>query len=46
MESHAIAALREEYEAAGLTEADAGHDPVSLFGTWFDEAVASDHRGA
>ncbi|MGH1561806.1 pyridoxamine 5'-phosphate oxidase [Mumia sp. DW29H23] len=41
MESHAIAALREEYEAAGLSEAEAGHDPVALFGRWFDEAVAS-----
>ncbi|MFD1825792.1 MULTISPECIES: pyridoxamine 5'-phosphate oxidase [Mumia] len=41
MESEAIAALREEYEAAGLTEAEAGHDPVPLFGRWFDEAVAS-----
>ncbi|MBW9210685.1 pyridoxamine 5'-phosphate oxidase [Mumia sp. zg.B21] len=41
MESHAIAALREEYEASGLSEADAGHDPVWLFGTWFDQAVAS-----
>ncbi|WP_370617976.1 pyridoxamine 5'-phosphate oxidase [Mumia sp. Pv 4-285] len=41
MESEAIAALREEYEAAGLTEADAGDDPVSLFVRWFDGAVAS-----
>ncbi|KAA1422858.1 pyridoxamine 5'-phosphate oxidase [Mumia zhuanghuii] len=44
MESEAIAALREEYEAAGLTEADAGDDPVALFGRWFDEAVASGLR--
>jgi pyridoxamine 5'-phosphate oxidase len=41
MDSEAIAALREEYEAAGLSEAEAGHDPVALFGRWFDEAVAS-----
>lgn len=41
MDSEAIAALREEYEAAGLSEAEAGHDPVALFSRWLQEAVAS-----
>ena len=41
MEPAAIAALREEYEAAGLSEAEAGHDPVPLFERWLEEAVAS-----
>ncbi|KHL18056.1 pyridoxamine 5'-phosphate oxidase [Mumia flava] len=41
MDPHAIAALREEYEAAGLTESDAGGDPVALFERWFEAAVAA-----
>jgi pyridoxamine 5'-phosphate oxidase len=36
-----IADLRREYEAAGLTEADAGHDPFALFRRWFDQALAA-----
>ena len=35
-----IADLREEYVRGGLTEADAGDDPVALFQRWFDVAVA------
>jgi pyridoxamine 5'-phosphate oxidase len=37
-----IADLRREYEAAGLTEADAGTDPFALFRLWFDQAVAAE----
>ncbi|MDO9377702.1 MAG: pyridoxamine 5'-phosphate oxidase [Nocardioidaceae bacterium] len=36
-----LAGLREEYAATGLTEADAGDDPVALFGRWLDEVVGS-----
>lgn len=34
----AIAALRAEYAAGGLTEADLAPDPVTMFGRWFDDA--------
>ena len=40
MESPDLAALRAEYAREGLTEADAGLDPVVLFSRWLDEAVA------
>ena len=33
--------LRRHYTRGGLTEADAGPDPVTLFRTWFDAAVAA-----
>jgi pyridoxamine 5'-phosphate oxidase len=41
MESPDLAALRAEYAREGLTEADAGSDPVVLFARWLDEAVAA-----
>jgi len=36
-----LAALRREYAAVGLDEAAAGADPIELFATWFEHAVAS-----
>lgn len=36
-----LAALRREYAQKGLDEADAGTDPVALFGRWLDDAVAA-----
>lgn len=36
-----IAALRREYEAAGLDPADVDPDPVVQFGRWFSEVVDS-----
>lgn len=36
-----IAGLRREYADAGLTEADLAADPVTMFGRWFDDAVAA-----
>jgi pyridoxamine 5'-phosphate oxidase len=41
MESPDLAALRAEYAREGLDEADAGEDPVALFGRWLDDAVAA-----
>jgi pyridoxamine 5'-phosphate oxidase len=41
MESPDLAALRAEYAREGLDEADAGDDPLALFGRWLDEAVAA-----
>lgn len=41
MESPDLAALRAEYAREGLDEADAGDDPVALFGRWLDDAVAA-----
>ena len=41
MESPDLAALRAEYAREGLDEADAGTDPVDLFGQWLDDAVAA-----
>jgi pyridoxamine 5'-phosphate oxidase len=35
-----LADLRKSYTLAGLSEADAGTDPLALFARWFDEAVA------
>ncbi len=37
----ALAALRQEYGAAGLVEDDAGPDPMVLFRRWFDQVRAS-----
>lgn len=37
-----IADLRREYSTGGLTEADAGTDPFSLFHRWFDQAKAAE----
>ncbi len=42
MESQELARMRAEYARAGLDEADAGDDPVSLFSRWIDDAVAAD----
>ena len=36
-----VADLRKNYTLAGLTEADAGPDPIALFTAWFDAAVAA-----
>jgi pyridoxamine 5'-phosphate oxidase len=37
-----IADLRREYSTNGLTEADAGADPFSLFRQWFEQARAAE----
>jgi pyridoxamine 5'-phosphate oxidase len=37
-----IADLRKDYSQAGLTEADAGDDPLALFRHWFDQAVGAE----
>jgi pyridoxamine 5'-phosphate oxidase len=36
-----VAALRREYANLGLSEDDAGDDPIALFRTWLDAAVAA-----
>ena len=36
-----LADLREEYAAVGLSEGDAGKDPVALFRRWMDDAIGS-----
>lgn len=36
-----VADLRREYADRGLTEADLAPDPVTMFGRWFDDAVAA-----
>ena len=36
-----LADLRTDYARHGLTEADAGDDPLALFRTWFDQALAA-----
>lgn len=36
-----LAALRENYTRAGLTEDEAGDDPLALFARWLEEAVAA-----
>ena len=36
-----IAALRKNYERAQLNEAEAGSDPLALFGRWFARARAA-----
>ncbi len=41
MESSDLAALRLEYTARGLTEEDAGDDPLVLLRQWISEAVAA-----
>ncbi|MDB5766806.1 MAG: pdxH, partial [Collimonas fungivorans] len=33
-----IADLRIDYSQASLSEADSAADPITQFGTWFDEA--------
>ena len=37
-----VARLRKEYTRDGLSESDAGRDPVRLFRRWFDEALVAD----
>ncbi|HEX3149484.1 MAG TPA: pyridoxamine 5'-phosphate oxidase [Gemmataceae bacterium] len=37
-----LADARTDYSRHGLTEADAGTDPLALFHRWFDQAVAAD----
>lgn len=39
---NSIADLRRNYTLAGLTESDAGDDPITLFRTWFAAAVAAE----
>ena len=41
MESADLAAIRREYTARGLTEDDAGNDPLVLLRQWIAEAVAA-----
>lgn len=36
-----LADFRREYERTGLSEADAGHDPISLFEIWLEQAIAA-----
>jgi pyridoxamine 5'-phosphate oxidase len=36
-----LRAMREEYAAAGLDEAEAGNDPVALFDRWLAQVVAA-----
>lgn len=36
-----FAALRREYETAGLNEAEAAADPMAQFAKWFEEAVSA-----
>ena len=36
-----LADLRKNYTHGGLTEADAGEDPLALFSEWFDAAVTA-----
>jgi pyridoxamine 5'-phosphate oxidase len=36
--------LRKEYQASGLSEADADPDPIAQFGLWFEAAVAAGIR--
>lgn len=36
--------LRKEYQASGLSEADADPDPIAQFGVWFEAAVAAGIR--
>ncbi|MGH3424309.1 MAG: pyridoxamine 5'-phosphate oxidase [Nocardioidaceae bacterium] len=41
MDPERLARLREEYAAEGLDETAAGDDPIVLFDSWLDAAVAS-----
>ena len=36
--ARSIAAMRQEYSAGGLSEAEAGDDPFALFRLWFEQA--------
>jgi pyridoxamine 5'-phosphate oxidase len=36
-----LADIRQEYMRAGLSEAEAGSDPLRLFSTWFEDAVSA-----
>jgi pyridoxamine 5'-phosphate oxidase len=36
-----LADLRKDYTLAGLTETDAGTDPLALFRRWFDQALSA-----
>jgi pyridoxamine 5'-phosphate oxidase len=36
-----LAEMRREYSTGGLSEAEAGDDPLALFRTWLDEALAA-----
>lgn len=42
--SVSIAALRQEYDRAGLREQDVSPDPVEQFGRWFEQACAAKVR--
>ena len=37
-----LAALRQDYAAGGLSEADAGDDPFALFRRWFEQALLAE----
>ena len=41
MERQDVAALRREYTAHGLSEADLAADPVTMFRRWYDDAVSA-----
>ncbi len=41
MDVERLRAMRAEYEAAGLDEADAGDDPLALFDRWLAQVVAA-----
>ncbi|OUZ07831.1 pyridoxamine 5'-phosphate oxidase [Aeromicrobium sp. PE09-221] len=41
MDSADFTALRHEYEAAGLSEQDAGDDPIALFERWLEDAIGA-----
>lgn len=40
--AHSIADLRRNYTLAGLSEEDAGSDPIALFSSWFAAALSAD----
>ncbi len=39
--TRSLAELRQEYSRGGLSETDAGDDPLALFQRWFDDACAA-----
>lgn len=41
MSTRSLAEMRKEYADGGLSEADAGDEPFTLFHRWFDQAVAA-----
>jgi pyridoxamine 5'-phosphate oxidase len=41
MNNDSLAAMRENYTLGGLSEADAGIDPVALFKTWFSAVITA-----